>query len=257
MRILRAMVVSLLTITFFLTGPNAATSVQPMSDDLLMELPAGVWIRGTKVKLIDAKLCWNKSEKPVLYAKLDGRFEPVAKGRLFKSSSSGCKGKHPLTAVYRFTLKDGGAAQKMTLRSGEASGVNAKYIRTIYSSVNEYNNTIAGMLGVFEDLLTGDKDSSNPASGAGSQTETSGWSGCYFNGQKMWGTVKIVDAGFADSDVKVVDYFQDLKVKRSYLYLMGCGEWEIVNNGYADFSIKLVDYFPDFTVKFVDFFPGR
>lgn len=246
--------VSLLSICLVLTGANASAAVQPNSDELLLPLPDGVWIKGTKVKLVDTKSCWVKNEKPVLYAMVGGNFKAVAQGKLIDSSE--CSKKFPFEAVYRFTLKEGGGAKKLTLRSGGRSADYATYKRTVYSSTSEYNDYAAKLLGVFEDMLTGDPSSSGSPSGGGSPASSSGWSGCYFNGKKMWGTVKIVDSGFADFDVKIVDYFSDLKVKDSR-FPTSCGEWKLVESGFADFTVKFVDYFADFSVEFVDYFPGR
>ncbi len=65
-----------------------------------------------------------------------------------------------------------------------------------------------------------------------------------------------MDSGFADLDVKIVDFFSDLKVKDSS-FPTKCGEWKLVESGFADSTVKFVDYFADFSVEFVDYFPGR
>jgi len=229
-------------------------AAQPFEEDLLISLPEGIWIRGTKVKLIDTKSCWAKKEKPVLYGKVGGKFKPLAKGKLVESPE--CDGKQPYEAVYKFTLKDGGGAKKLTLRSGGSAAGFATYKRTVYSSVSEFNDVGLRLLGIIDDLVTGGSNSSDSPTGGGSFGSSSGWSGCYFNGQKMWGTVKVVDYGLADFEVKIDNLLPDLKVKESNLPF-SCGEWKFIDYGLADFTIKFVNILPDFTIKFVDYFPGR
>ena len=244
MTIFRFFGVLLLSTSLLITGVSSGVAVQPTDDELLLPLPDGVWIRGTKVKLVDTKLCWAKSEKPVLYAKVGGNFKEVARGKLVKRSKCIANfPKSPYQAEYRFKLKDGGGAKKLTLRSNDGSGVNATFKRTVYSSVSEYNDTAAGLLGFFQDALTGDSESPSSSPGGVSPSGTSGWAGCYFDGQKMWGTVKIIEIGLADFEVKIDDYFPDIKVKETPLPT-SCGEWKVVTSGLADFTIKFVNYFP-------------
>lgn len=257
MGIIRLIGVAFLSVSLLLAGNSMAVATQPVNDELLSPLPSGVWIRGTKVKLVDTKLCWSKSENPVLYAKVREKFEIVARGKLVERSD--CVKtfpKFPYQAEYRFTLKSGGDAKKLILRSSDGSEAQATFKRTVYSSVASYNKTLAEFYGVIEDLLSGGSNPSNAPPSGSSQGSNEGWTDCSFNGKKMWGTVKIVDAGFADFDVKIDELFPDLKVKESN-FPMRCGEWRIINSGFADFSIKFVNIFEDFSIKFVNIFPGR
>lgn len=75
-----------------------------------------------------------------------------------------------------------------------------------------------------------------------------------FNGIRLWGKVKVVNA-FPDIKVQVVDAFPDLKVKRVDAFPDNLGEWQFVTFG-EDFTIQFVDSFPDIKIKFVDAFPG-
>ena len=76
----------------------------------------------------------------------------------------------------------------------------------------------------------------------------------YFNGIKLCGRVKVVNA-FADIKVQVVDAFADLKVKKVSAFPDDIGEWQFVTSG-EDFTIQFVAAFPDIKLKFVDAFPG-
>ena len=77
---------------------------------------------------------------------------------------------------------------------------------------------------------------------------------CVYNGIKLHGKVKVVDA-FPDLKVKVVDAFPDLKVKHVDAFPDRCGEWRYVD-AFPDFTIKYVDAFPDVKIKHVEAFPG-
>jgi hypothetical protein len=55
--------------------------------------------------------------------------------------------------------------------------------------------------------------------------------------------------------VKVVNAFEDLKVKTVSSFPDDCGEWQFVDS-FPDFTIQFVDAFSDFTIQFVDAFPG-
>jgi hypothetical protein len=92
-----------------------------------------------------------------------------------------------------------------------------------------------------------------PPSGAGGSSEGV-QSDCTFNGIKLNGKVKVVDA-FPDIEVKVVSAFPDIKVKQVDAFPDSCGEWQFVD-AFPDFTIKYVDAFPDINVQFVDAFPG-
>ena len=92
-------------------------------------------------------------------------------------------------------------------------------------------------------LLTSGAALANPISSDG-----------YFNGIRLWGKVRVVDA-FPDIKVQVVDAFPDLKVQRVTAFPDSLGKWQFVTYG-EDFKIKFVDAFPDIKIKFVDAFPG-
>jgi hypothetical protein len=77
---------------------------------------------------------------------------------------------------------------------------------------------------------------------------------CTFEGKKLQGRVKVVDA-FADFEVKVVDAFPDLRVMTVDAFPDSCGRWQMVD-AFPDFTIKYVDAFSDFDIKRVDAFAG-
>lgn len=79
--------------------------------------------------------------------------------------------------------------------------------------------------------------------------------GCTYNGIKLYGKVKIVDA-FPDIKVKVVESFPDLKVKVVDNWPNNCGEWQFVES-FPDIKIQFVESFPDIKIKFVESFPGK
>jgi hypothetical protein len=77
---------------------------------------------------------------------------------------------------------------------------------------------------------------------------------CTFEGKKLYGRVKVVDA-FADFEVRVVDAFPDLRVKTVDAFPDSCGRWQMVD-AFPDFTIRYVDAFSDFDIQRVDAFPG-
>jgi hypothetical protein len=79
-------------------------------------------------------------------------------------------------------------------------------------------------------------------------------SDCTFNGHKLYGKVKIVDA-FPDLKVQVVTAFPDLKVQKVDNFPDACGKWKVVDN-FPDLKIQFVKAFPDLTIKYVTAFPG-
>ena len=79
---------------------------------------------------------------------------------------------------------------------------------------------------------------------------------CTYNNIPLYGTVKIVKNGFADFNVKIVQSFPDLKVKKVNTFTNTCGEWKIIEHGNADFTIQFVNAFEDFSIKFVNSFAG-
>lgn len=77
---------------------------------------------------------------------------------------------------------------------------------------------------------------------------------CTFNGFKLYGKIKYVDA-FPDIKVQVVDAFPDLNVKVVDAFPDECGKWQIVD-AFPDIKVQFVTAFPDIKIKFVDAFPG-
>ena len=74
----------------------------------------------------------------------------------------------------------------------------------------------------------------------------------YYNGIKLCGKVKVVTH---NADIKVVDSFPDLKVKKVNSFPDHNGEWQFVES-FPDFTIQYVESFPDIKIKFVNAFPG-
>jgi hypothetical protein len=94
----------------------------------------------------------------------------------------------------------------------------------------------------------------------GNGSLSNGWSGCYFEGQRIWGDVYITSSSWqADFDVYVTSssWQADLDV---YLadnswQASSCGEWHLVDSSWqADFEIYLVDssWQADFEIYLVD-----
>ena len=94
-----------------------------------------------------------------------------------------------------------------------------------------------------------------PSYGGGS-TSSANWLGCYFKGQKMWGSVYITPYSYlADFTVYQTSfsYLSDLKVYNTrYSYLASsCGVWYVTPYSYlADFTIYLTpySYLADFSI---------
>ena len=55
--------------------------------------------------------------------------------------------------------------------------------------------------------------------------------------------------------IKIVDSFEDIRIKQVSSFSDQVGRWEIVDS-FEDYKIKFVDSFEDFTIKFVDSFEG-
>lgn len=79
---------------------------------------------------------------------------------------------------------------------------------------------------------------------------------CMFNGKKLTGKVRIVQA-FGDVKVRAVQAFEDIKVLNlSYASTFAsCGEWTFVQAG-EDFTIQFVEAFEEVKIRFVQAFPG-
>ena len=75
---------------------------------------------------------------------------------------------------------------------------------------------------------------------------------CSYNGQTLYGNVKVVNQGIADYTVRVLDYgIPDLVVHRVEIGTpLSCGEWKFIDYGIPDFTVKFSKYeMPDFTIK--------
>ena len=79
-------------------------------------------------------------------------------------------------------------------------------------------------------------------------------SNCTFQGIPLYGRVKIVNTN-QDFNVKLVDFASNLRVKRTAVPPITCGEWQFVDTK-PDFTVKFVDFAWDFTIQYVDFLPG-
>ncbi len=77
---------------------------------------------------------------------------------------------------------------------------------------------------------------------------------CKFNGKKLSGRVRIVQA-FGDVKVRVVTAFPNLKVVTLTYSSDRCGEWTFVQ-GSEDFTIQFVEAFEDVKIEFVQAFSG-
>ena len=176
-----------MSLAIIFTGTTAANSLQPANDDLLLDLPKNVWIRGTTVTLIDDKRCWAKNDNPILYAKVNGLYidqihgwyKSIAKGKLVMPKK-GCKKGNFYHVKYRFELKDGGNGKKLTLRSGYYGGLKGKFKRTVFSSIAQYNEAMKRFSDALKKVVSG--DDSTPAltplpAPAWSVTDSTTWSG--------------------------------------------------------------------------------
>ena len=67
------------------------------------------------------------------------------------------------------------------------------------------------------------------------------------------GHVRLVDSGWADYRVRVVEWGGDHEVKVVDHYPSGINEWKVITSGAADFTVRLVDYGKaDFTIEIVE-----
>ena len=107
-----------------------------------------------------------------------------------------------------------------------------------------------------------------PDSGGGGGGYTGGyWSGCYFNGIPMWGSVYVTPyQSFADVSVYVTGFssFADLNVYVTEFasFATSCGQWHQTDfASFADFSVYFTSFqsFADFSIYYTDFasFAGR
>jgi len=249
---------------------SAAPAVADEADDFFDEfydLDWDEWLFRSKSKIVDNKKCWAKADPPRLEAKINGVWKQVAKPRL--SWDAFCDGGGNYRATYFVTPSrtgfslDGKDKQTIALRSTNGKST-ANFSRYVWASRSVHDQEVTDRLSktlqtfndVLEDVVSG-SGSGLPSSGSG--LSSSGWSGCYYMGQKMWGTVKVVEYGFADYDVKIVDYGADLNVKPiEFGFASSCGEWKLTEYGFADFSVKFVDYgIADFDIKLVSYGAGR
>jgi hypothetical protein len=249
----------------------SAANADETADSLAQyyELDWNEWLFRSQNEITDKKSCWTKAKPPRLEAKINGRWKQVAKAQL--TEDLWCDGSARYAATYTvvpssigFSMQ-GKDKQTINLRStnGAATANMYRYVwasRSVHDRVVTEN--LSQVLGAFNDALTdltsGDGGTGLPSSGSG--LSSSGWSGCYFEGQKMWGTVKVVDFGLADYDVKIVEFGSaDLNVKRvEFGSAFGCGEWKFVDYGLADFTVKFVNFGrTDFSIKLVSFGAGR
>ncbi|HQL70933.1 MAG TPA: hypothetical protein PLA77_08880 [Bacteroidales bacterium] len=74
-------------------------------------------------------------------------------------------------------------------------------------------------------------------------------SNCTCNGKTLSGSVRIVEHN-ADIRVSVVNFNEDLTVRKSDRSIGNkCGEWYFTD-GPADFTIEFVEYNPDLRIRF-------
>jgi hypothetical protein len=71
---------------------------------------------------------------------------------------------------------------------------------------------------------------------------------------KLFGRVREVSIG-EQYKVRVVNAFEDLRVRKVSLGADGPGRWEMVTIG-EDFTVRFVDIGEDFTIRWVDAFEG-
>lgn len=250
------------------TLPSSATADEGedfIEDFLTME--ESDWLYSESNRLQDSKSCWSKAKPPRLEARLSGRWVTIAEPKKMIKSPGCPGGKKSFRAVYRVNPKKIGfrlgdsKVKPLRLRSigtGEASD-KSNFKRSVWKDEKAFIDTRVAALDAFnealENAIKGRPDISNP----NSSSSSSGWSGCYYNGQKMWGRVKVVEYGLADYDVYVTNLFPDLKVQPVDYFATSCGKWQFIEYGIADFTIKYTNssVLADFSIKFVDYFPGR
>ena len=79
---------------------------------------------------------------------------------------------------------------------------------------------------------------------------------CKFKGKKLYGKIRFVErANDADVKIKIVNNFEDLKVKLMESFADDCGKWQVVEYG-EDLKVYVAENFADIKVKFVTSFPG-
>jgi hypothetical protein len=72
---------------------------------------------------------------------------------------------------------------------------------------------------------------------------------CTFKGKKLYGKVKIVNSN-ADFKVRVVDYSEDISIKKTVNNPSSCGEWKFVESS-EDFKIQIVKDGEDFKIRYI------
>ena len=157
MRTFRVLAASLMSLAIIFTGTTAANSLQPADHEVDHK---SVWIRGERVATSNWTKCWGTNERPVLYAKVKGRYKPIARGTL-KAPVEGCKKKGYYKVDYEFTLKNGGNGKKLIMRSGWAGGEvsmkkSDKETRTVFSSVAQEEQALKKFAEALKEVLTGD-----------------------------------------------------------------------------------------------------
>lgn len=78
---------------------------------------------------------------------------------------------------------------------------------------------------------------------------------CTFEGKKLYGKVKFVEA-FPDVTIQFVTSLPDLKIKFVEVFPDECGEWQVVDN-FPDLKVKIVASNADIKVQVVNAFPGE
>lgn len=225
------------------------------------------WVYGTD---IHAFSCWSAGgAKPMLQIRVGGKWVSKTRAFSFVKNSTLCKESgYRFAAKYKYVLDelgtptDADGQYKLQVREIIPGTTSRKtvftppWVKEVYESQEALMATYANVL---EQLLQGTGGTSGGAGGGlGSGSSTSNWVGCRFRGKNMYGSVKVVDYGYADFTVKRVSFAPDLRVKLVQYYAYSCGEWKIVDYGFADFTVKIVDYgYADFTIQLVDFAPGR
>lgn len=207
--------------------------------------------------MVDSEMCWNRAKPVGLSLEVFQGNSWRRVGRVTSTRDAGlcASSKYPFTAEVRWEVDRLGASTSevgvgsLRLRL-KVPGSSTRYFRLqVFEDEDTYTRTINLRINDYAGII---------ACLVQAPDCKADWIGCKFRGKNMYGSVKVVDYGYADFTVKRVSLAPDLRVKLVQYSGYSCGEWKIVDYGFADFTVKIVDYgYADFTIQLVDFAPGR
>jgi hypothetical protein len=237
----------------------SSTTLQPLdATDMIQS-----WIVGQDVA---GYSCWDqldKVQKPVLQIQVSGKWISKTKGHLLGKSKYCTDPGFPVTVAYHWVVNVRGAtmsnqsksrsikAREIIPSSGNSNLViTPSFTKFLFLNVNDSAAAFADALTSISQFF--ENGGSHAQTRPGYRISTD----CTFKGIFLGGKVKFVEVG-ADFNVKVVNYFGDLNVRKVDFNSISaaCGEWQVVDLG-QDFTVKIVNVGEDFSIKYVNSFPG-